>query len=557
LSLDYGMRFSIIPQTYSDGATLGLFDRTLYDATKTGQLLFPKCTVALPASGACPVTSTVAVNPITGDTYSGGLVGLFDPKSYAADSTPYSGIRTFPNGRLFDTQPVQLGPRFGFAYDVFGNGKLAIRGAFGIFYQRCCDVDDIASSGSGVGPMKWPPLFQAPAYYNTTFARLATAQAFLGPLSFYGGSTKMLNPNTYNWNLNVQRDLGLGFMMEVAYVGNAFRHGMGQSWNQNPIPVGTTWSPTGGTCNAVGNCTGTLNPAYINPANTAQPLHINLIRSKIGFNGAQDLLTYTSSGTSNYHSLQVQVNRRFGRNFTLGSNWTWQKTTVYSQNQYRPFSAQKEVRNRKQAANINFTYEIPNVARIFGRNALTDGVLGGWRLDTVMTILSGNPMTVTCSNPSNAPGGYPNGQAGVSGALPFHCAMLGEVFLPEGSTPSASGYPATVAPRLWYPINLKSFRLPGLDTYGYGNTPPQLFWGPSFFNMDLSAVKSFRLFKEGYELQLRADATNVLNRFNPGDPNTTLQYNFATGAQSNANFGTITSGQGGARSMRVELRFRF
>ena len=78
-------------------------------------------------------------------------------------------------------------------------------------------------------------------------------------------------------------------------------------------------------------------------------------------NGASDIPSFTSSGTSNYHSLQVQLNRRFGRRIMLGSNWTWQKTTTYAQNQYIPDKLMKNVQNRKQAVNINFTYAIPRL----------------------------------------------------------------------------------------------------------------------------------------------------------------------------------------------------
>ena len=558
LSIDYGVRFSLIPQTYSAGADLGLFDGTLYSASKTGQLLFPKCTTALPASGVCPVKSTVAVNPVTGASYNGGQVGLFDPKSYASGSFPYSGIRMFPDGHIFDTQPPQIGPRFGFAYDVFGNGKTAIRGAFGIFYQRAFSSDIITSSAGGVGPIKIPPNFQTPTYYNTTFSDLSTALAFYGPQIFYGGSPKIPNPTTYNWNFNVQQDIGMGFVLEAAYVGNASRHGESTGvYNANPVPPGTTWSPIGGTCNAVGNCSGTLNPAYLDPTRTGQTLDINLIRSRIGYNGASDIPSFTSSGTSNYHSLQVQLKRRFGKRLMLGSNWTWQKTTTYAQNQYLPDRLMKNVLNRKQAVNINVTYALPSVARFVGRNAFTEGVFGGWRLDSVMSFFSGNPWTVGCGVPTGAPAGYPNGQSTISGSIPFRCAMTGTTFLPAGSSPTDNGYPATVDPRLWYPINIKSFPLPALSTYGFGNTPSTLFWGPGFENVDMSIFKSFNIGKESRQLELRMDATNLFNHFNPGDPNLNLSYNWATGAQQTANFGQITSQQGSPRTMSVTLKFRF
>ena len=58
-------------------------------------------------------------------------------------------------------------------------------------------------------------------------------------------------------------------------------------------------------------------------------------------------------------------------------------------------------------------------------------------------------------------------------------------------------------------------------------------------------------------LQIRAESFNTLNHFNPSNPNTTLTYNFQTGAQTNANFGAITSAANTARHMALSARFRF
>ena len=104
--------------------------------------------------------------------------------------------------------------------------------------------------------------------------------------------------------------------------------------------------------------------------------------------------------------------------------------------------------------------------------------------------------------------------------------------------------------------------LPALSTYGLGNAPQTLFWGPVFKNVDLAISKSFPVANEGYSLVLRVDMLNAFNMLNLSDPNTTLQYNYNTGAQNNANFGQITSqtglpATGQQRVIVGSLRFKF
>src|SRR5215831_17901896 len=169
---------------------------------------------------------------------------------------------------------------------------------------------------------------------------------------------------------------------------------------------------------------------------------------------------------------------------------------TFSHNQYIPDHLTKNVNGRKQAVNINLNYVVPGLKGFMRRNAVTESVFDGWHIDSVMSFFTGNPLTVGCSVPTGAPAGYPNGQDGVAGAVPFRCALTGDLFLPDGSTPAANGYPTTTDPRLWYPINIKSFPLPALATNGLGNTPPTLFWGPGFENIDVGIYKSFRIVKE-------------------------------------------------------------
>ncbi|HVY95279.1 MAG TPA: hypothetical protein VHA14_21110, partial [Bryobacteraceae bacterium] len=102
-----------------------------------------------------------------------------------------------------------------------------------------------------------------------------------------------------------------------------------------------------------------------------------------------------------------------------------------------------------------------------------------------------------------------------------------------------------------------SFVLPGPNSFGLGNTPLTLWYGPGFENADLSLDKIITLGKETRTLEFRAEAFNTFNHFNPGNPNTSLTYNYLTNAQTNANIGAITGVQNPARHMALSLRFRF
>ena len=179
MTLDLGIRFQYPGTNSAERATLGLYDRAQYDPAKAGQLLYP----------AVVNGKNVSVNRVTGAAYQLARGGSFDPLSYPADGSPYSGMVQSQN-IAFANPGITTSPRVGFAWDVLGNGKLALRGGFGIFYSRALNTD-ISS-----GPMTAPPDFQAPVYYNNTFAQLPTALGFLSPQNVFAGPATRIRPPT-------------------------------------------------------------------------------------------------------------------------------------------------------------------------------------------------------------------------------------------------------------------------------------------------------------------------------------------------------------------------
>ncbi len=279
----------------------------------------------------------------------------------------------------------------------------------------------------------------------------------------------------------------------------------------------------------------------------------NLIRALASpYPGWGQIQMYTSNGESHYEALQSQFNKRVGKNFFFGSNFTYSKTLAFSRDQ---FTADKLLENiasgtRPFAANINVGYALPNGSKLW-KNKFSEVVADGWHVESVMTFYFGTPMSISCSA-NGAPIGYWTGTP--TGGLPFRCEQTGPLWLPSGTTPGQAG--STAPANLWYRFDAASFSLPPVNSLGIGNEQPTVTYGPGVENVDLTVYKQFRIL-EGKLLEFRFEAYNALNHFNPSNPNTSLSLNYSNGANTNSSFGTITSAALPARHGVMSVRFTF
>jgi hypothetical protein len=331
----------------------------------------------------------------------------------------------------------------------------------------------------------------------------------------------------------------------------------------NAVPPLTDWTPTANN-GSPGPVKRFLDPTSAN-GGTGGFYSPNLIRALAApYPGWSQIQMYTQNGESNYNSLQAQFNKRVGKNFHFGSNYTWSKTLVYTRYQWtndklnynvagvNPGTGSNVGGARPQAANVNFGYAVPGATKYWNNKGI-DLLTNGWNIEGIMTFYYGNALDITCSA-NGAPIGYWTGTP--TGGIPFRCQQSGSLFNPQQTR--------TAAAPLWYDFNVSAFSLPPVNSLGIGNEQPTVTYGPGVEIVDLNLFKQFHVWGENKILEIRFQAFNALNHFNPSNPNTSLSLNCVlsngvcgTGTNTNAAFGTITSASQQARHGVISVRFSF
>jgi hypothetical protein len=292
-------------------------------------------------------------------------------------------------------------------------------------------------------------------------------------------SAQQITPQSYNWNLTMERNLANGWLLRTAYV----------------AARGTR---------IIRNME--LNPAVNRPgATTGNTDARRLFAPDYG-----SIRQYSPAANSTYHSLQATLNRRFAHGITVLANYTFSKllddmpnTTNIFQGSTPPtlpwyfanaskFDYGPAPFDHSQRAVISYVWSLPSVKSASG---FVNKLASGWQWSGILQAQSGAPLTVT-SGRDNSLTGIGADRAQLTGK----------------SLDPASGVDRNVQF-----FNPAAFDVNPIGTFG--NLGKGRLRGPGFLGFDMGASKTTSI-REQASLQFRAEFFNTFNRVNFNDPNT-------------------------------------
>ncbi|WP_419805189.1 carboxypeptidase regulatory-like domain-containing protein [Terriglobus sp.] len=416
------------------------------------------------------------------------------------------------NRALVDIPKKNFGPRFGFAYSA--DNKTVLRGGYGIVYtqfNRAGGENNLTYNGPNVVNASITQPITNPLCQNDTqvqancfrqtqqgYATGLTAPSNFNPLNVLSRYIPR-NFNTgyvQNYFLGMQRDLGAGWLVAADYVGNKSSHlQILADYNQATPCLLATGCPNLQARRPINNFAG-IEIAY-------------------------------GEGSANYNSLQIRTEKRSNLGLFLLNSFTYSRLFDLSSGHLETASGDNSRVNYANSSNdygpggydqplndtLSVVYDLPyGRGRRFGGNSgyVANALLGGWQLTLINTVTSGLPLNITYNIPTSN-GLYvsdlvtyrPNRVFG----QPFNTATNARVRTVGGG--SITNY-----------LNPNAFTAP--TTYPWGNTSRNAFRSTPFYQADLGVHKVFPVFTERVNLDLRAEAFNVLNKVNLGPPNTTL-----------------------------------
>ncbi|HLA95881.1 MAG TPA: hypothetical protein VK612_09185, partial [Pyrinomonadaceae bacterium] len=435
---------------------------------------------------------------------------------------------------LVDPDYNNFGPRLGFAYNVFD--KTVIRGGFGVgyvFLNRLGSADILGTNFPIItrAAIEQTQLINAPLCVGDVYANKCFRPTQAGyPTSGLPNNVTLYVPrdrpttSIQNWQVSVQRELFDDMVLDVAYVGNRVKDSVLLADLNQARPFTAAEAAL---------------PAASRPS----------LQSRRPISGFGSISAVLPEGFSSYNALQIKLERRFSKGLYLLNSFTWSKAIDNgSQVLEEPngnTGTPQDVNNFKNDKGIgaydqpfnnttSFVYELPlGRGRWIGgdMNHIIDAFIGGWTLNGINTMTSGQPINFRYG-PSSITNNLPSFLGGVALRPDITCDPINRGDRPNPTTDyfaaSCFSIPQPYAP--------------------FGNAGRNIARSNSYFNLDLAVQKQFKLpITDSTRIDLRAEFFNLFNKTNFGAAASTF---------GGAGFGQISSAFP-ARQIQLALKVSF
>jgi carboxypeptidase family protein/TonB-dependent receptor-like protein len=453
----------------------------------------------------------------------------------------------------YQTDKNNFGPRVGFAWDIRGNGKLALRAGYGLYYDTVISettLQFLTAPPFAIQPFSVCTTIDNP-FTNPTFGGICSpsiAQPFpftpahpgdpfdftaLGTISMTINDPDFKTPYSHQYNMNIQWEFMKNYLLEVGYVGTMGVNLLTRR-EINPASVRTGFA---------NNASDTDNRRLFNQGN---PLNA-------AFGGAvfSNITNQETSANSNYNSLQVTVSHRFSDGFYFQNAYTWghcidnssglRSNTRFNDPRADRGNCDQDIRQRDV---LSYIYELPLYK---DQKGFAGKVLGGWQLSGVTALQTGTPFNITEPTDRSLSGAGSDRPDFVGGQV---------VFLDPRNVDTANGGPnrffngtgggaATASTNPFFRRVGSAASLAG-GGGRFGTFGRNVFHGPGIVNFDITMIKRTKI-GENKTIEFRSEFFNIFNHANFSNPN---------GSIGSTNFGRITS-TADPRLVQFGLKFTF